>query len=140
MGGAGRAARVVVVDDKRDSATTVGAVLGAAGFEAASTADTTSAIESVLHEGVDVVLAAHSSGGATRSAEVVREIRTRAEPLVRDVSVVVLVDDAGGADAALAAGADSVLIRPVEADRIVEAVTEVAATAPSVRAARRRSR
>lgn len=37
-------------------------------------------------------------------------------------------------------GADSVLIRPVEADRLIEAVSEVAATDADQRAARRRAR
>ncbi len=40
----------------------------------------------------------------------------------RGVSVVVVVDDADAADSALADGADSVLIRPVEAERLVEAI------------------
>lgn len=132
--------RVVVVDDHADAGRTVCAVLSGAGFEAVATREQSAATESVVHEGVAVVVAAHSAGGAARSADLVRDLRAGAHRLLRDVSVVVLVDDAGGADAALAAGADSVLIRPVEADRLVEAVTEVAATDADQRAARRRAR
>jgi len=137
---AGTGARVVVVDDHHDAGHTVCVVLGAAGFEAVTTRDVRAAVDAVANEGVAVVVAAHGAGGAPRSAALVNELRSAPEPGTRDVSVVVLVDDAGGADAALAAGADSVLVRPVEAERIVEAVTEVAATDASVRAARRRSR
>jgi DNA-binding NarL/FixJ family response regulator len=133
-------ARVVVVDDHPDAGRTVCAVLGVAGFDAVTTRDAAAATESVASEGVAVVVVAHAAGTAGRSTDLVRTLRTSVEPTVRDVSVVVLVDDAGGADAALAAGADSVLIRPVEAERIVEAVTEVAATDPAVRADRRRAR
>jgi DNA-binding NarL/FixJ family response regulator len=133
-------ARVVVVDDHPDAGRTVCAVLGAAGFEAVTTRDATAATESVASEGVAVVVVAHAAGNAVRSADLVRTLRSSVDPTTRDVSVLALVDDAGGADAALVAGADSVLIRPVEAERIVEAVTEVAATDASVRADRRRSR
>ena len=137
---AGTATRVVVVDDHADAGRTVCAVLSAAGFETVATREQTAATESVIHEGVSVLVAAHSAGGAAQSADLVRELRSGAHPTLRDVSVVVLVDDAGGADAALAAGADSVLIRPVESERLVEAVTEVAATDADQRAARRRAR
>jgi DNA-binding NarL/FixJ family response regulator len=132
--------RVVVVDDRTDAGATVAAVLGGAGFEAVTTGDLTATMEAVLHEGVAVVVAAHGSGGVGVSARFVQSLRDRPEPALRDVSVVALVDDPTSADAALSAGADSVLLRPVESDRLVEAVTDVAALDPTSRAARRRRR
>jgi DNA-binding response OmpR family regulator len=139
MGGTERP-RVVVVDEHTDGGRTVCAVLGAAGFDAVTTPDVASAAGAVGAEGVSVVLVANSAGRSARSTDVVRTLRSSVDADVRDVSVVVLVDDAGGADAALASGADSVLVRPVESARIVEAVTEVVAVEPSVRAERRRAR
>ena len=135
----GTGTRVVIVGDD-DSARTVAAVLDAAGFETAATCDPAAAIQAVQQEGARVVVAAHGTGGVPRSADLVRALRSGAHPAVRDVSVVVLADDAVGGDSALLAGADSVLLRPVEADRLVEAITEIAATDAAQRASRRRAR
>lgn len=131
--------RVVVVDGNEPAGATAAAILTRAGFEAVASDDPAAALEAVRTEGVSVVVVGGTVGDRPGPA-IVTDVRDHGEAVVRDVSVVVLVDDAPGADAALAAGADSVLLRPVEADRLAEAVGDVARLDASSRSARRRHR
>jgi DNA-binding response OmpR family regulator len=131
-----RPPRVLILDDRRDSAAFLCSIFTTHAFEAASTSDVHRAMDSVLDEGVDVVVVAYlSDGGAT--AHAVTRVRSSPEAAVRDVAMVTLVDDPWSAEQAIAAGADAVLVRPVHASRLVAVVSRSAATKPASRAARR---
>lgn len=131
-------ARVLVVDTHGDSATFLCRLLDAAGFQTASTPRAEVALDSVLTEGVATVLVAHA-GELGATVDVLRSARSRPEPVVNGVGLVALVDDEAAMEVVLAAGADAVLVRPVEAEQLVETVTEVCATTPEARAGRRRA-
>lgn len=114
--------RVVVLADRADdpTAAVIGAELASAGAEVAVTSSSVAAVESIQHESVNTLVVSGSD------LSIVTGLRDAASRRQRTVSVVAVVDDASVADAALGAGADSVLIRPVEAERLVEAVTRLA--------------
>jgi len=114
--------RLVVLADRADdpAAAVIGAELTAAGAEVAVTDSAVAAAESVQHESVTTLVMTGSD------LSIIAALRDAASRRQRTVSVVAIVDDPAGADAALATGADSVLIRPVESDRLVEAVTRLA--------------
>jgi DNA-binding response OmpR family regulator len=134
-----RRARVLVVDDDHRSATTLCRLLDAAGFHAVVVRTQRLATEVVRDERVAVVLVSNSTRGIAATTDLVTAMRTRPEPQLRDVGVVALVDDEIDAAFGLGDEADGVLVRPVDAGRLVDVVTEVAATAPAARSARRRA-
>ncbi len=113
--------RVVVLTDRDDdpAASVLGQELTAAGAEVAVTGSSVAAAESIRHESVTTLVVTGTD------LSIVVELRTAVSRPQRTVSIVAVVDDADGADLALRAGADSVLIRPVESDRLVEAVTRL---------------
>lgn len=113
--------RVVVLgaDDGDPTASLVGQVLADAGAEVAVTASREAAAESVESEDVAVLVVVDGT------TDLVAGLRSSDSPRQRHVSIAVVVSSADHADGALDAGADSVLIRPVEADRLVEAVTRL---------------
>jgi len=131
-----RPPRVLILDDRRDSASFLCSIFTAHAFESASTSDIHRAMDSVLEEDVDVVVVAYLSDGAA-TAHAVTRVRSSPEAAVRDVAMVTLVDDPWSAEQAIAAGADAVLVRPVHASRLVAVVSRSAATKPASRAARR---
>ena len=137
VGGAGRGARVLVVDDDRHSATTLAGLLGAAGFHVACVRSAAAALRAVLHEQVAVVVASFAQAGVGATTSLVTDLRTRPEPALHSAGLIALVDDEADARLGLHVESDVVLVRPVPAQDLVDAVTEVAATEPLVRAARR---
>lgn len=132
-----RRARVLVVDDDRQSADTLRRVLDAAGFDTASVRTTRLALAVVRDEDVAVVLVANTGRGIGATTDLVTRLRTRPEPQLRAAGIVALVDDEVDAAFGLGDEADAVLVRPVAADRLVDVVTEIAATPPDARTARR---
>lgn len=132
-----RRARVLVVDDDRQSADTLQRVLDAAGFDTASVRTTRWALGVVRDEDVAVVLVANTGRGIGATTDLVARLRTRPEPQLRAAGIVALVDDEVDAAFGLGDEADAVLVRPVAADRLVDVVTEVAATPADARTARR---
>ena len=132
-------ARVLVVDDDSDSAATLSQVLAAAGFEVAAVRTRRLTVRVVLDEQVSVVVVSNTDRGIAATTDLVTLLRSRPEPRLRDAGIVALVDDEIDAAFSLGEEADAVLVRPVDAGRLVDVVTEVAATDPSARAARRRA-
>ncbi len=133
------AARVLVVDDDRRSAATLCEVVGAAGFEVAAVRSSALAVRTVRDESVAVVLIANAGRGIGATTDLVARLRTRPEPQLRDAGIVALVDDEVDAAFGLGDEADAVLVRPVDAGRLADVLTEVAATPPAARAARRQA-
>ncbi len=134
---ASRRARVLVVDDDRQSAATLTGVLGAAGFDVATVRTNRLAVRVVLDERVAVVLVANTGRGIAATTDLVALLRGRPEPQLRAAGIVALVDDQIDAAFGLGDEADAVLVRPLDAARLVDVVTEVAATDPTARTARR---
>jgi DNA-binding response OmpR family regulator len=130
-------ARVLVVDDDRASAATLSRVLCAAGFEVAVVRTRRLALQVLLDEHVSVVVIANTGRGIAATTDLVTSLRTRPEPPLRDAGIVALVDDQVDAAFGLGDEADAVLVRPVAAGRLADVVTEVAATGPAARRARR---
>lgn len=132
-----RRARVLVVDDDRASSTTLTQVLGAAGFQVASVRNDRLVMRVLLEEDVAVAVLANSCRGIGATTRLVTKLRSRPEPQLRHAGIVALVDDQVDAAFGLGEEADAVLVRPVDAGRLVDVVTEVASTRPVARTARR---
>lgn len=133
-------ARVLVVDDDRDAARLLTTVLSAAGFAAEAVHDERCATRVLLREDVAVVLSSFSGVGVAATTDLVGAVRRRPETPLTSAAIVALVDDERDAALGLGAAADEVLVRPVGVERLVDAVTDAAATASTVRAARRAGR
>lgn len=114
--------RMVVLADRDDdpAAAVLAQELTTAGGEVAVTSSAEAAAVSIQEESVATLVVARED------LPLVTALRGAASRRQRTVSVIALLDTADGADAALAAGADAVLIRPVELDRLVEALTRLA--------------
>lgn len=134
---ASRRARVLIVDDDHASGSTLKKVLGAAGFETAVVRTRSLAVQVLLDEDVSVLLVANTGRGIAATTDLITHLRARPEPQLRDAGVVAIVDDEIDAAFGLGDEADAVLVRPLDAGRLVDVVTEVAATDPSARSARR---
>lgn len=132
-----RRARVLVVDDEHRSAATLVRVLRAAGFDAASVRSGAAAVPVMLHEQAAAVVVSFAGSGVASTTELVTMLRSRPETSLHAAGIIVLVDDARDARLGLDAEADAVLVRPVDAVALADAVTEVAATDHSARRARR---
>ncbi len=113
--------RVVVLgpSETDPAAALIGRLLTDAGAEVAVTPSSEAAALSVEEEGVAVVVVTDGT------LDLVAGLRSSASRKQRSVAVVVVLDTEHEADEALRSGADSVLIRPVEADRLVETVTRL---------------
>lgn len=131
------AARVLVVDDDHRSAAVLTRVLQAAGFAVAHVRSHRVTVRTLLDEQVAVTVIANTTRGIGATTDLVTDLRTRPEPQLCDAGIVALVDDQVDAAFGLGDEADAVLVRPVDAARLVDAVTEVAATDPASRRARR---
>jgi DNA-binding response OmpR family regulator len=121
-------ARVLVAEDRAGTATLLTEVLGAAGFDAAPVDHEVLAAQVLASEEVPVVVASFSGRGVGATTALLRELRSRPEPALRDAGFVAIVDAEIDAALGLATEADRVLVRPVEAEELVDAVTEVAAS------------
>lgn len=130
-------ARVLIAEDHRDTAQLLTELLTVAGFHPATATGTAAISDAVLHEDVAVVLASFSGRGIAATTDLVGGLRARPEPALSDVGVVAVVDDAADAKFGLDASADVVLVRPVDANVLADALTDVAATRSTARAARR---
>jgi len=128
---------VLIVDDDHASGSTLTRVFDAAGFDVAVVRTRRLTMQVLLDEGVSVVVAANTGRGIAATTDLVTALRARPEPQLRDAGVVALVDDEIDAAFGLGDEADAVLVRPLDAGRLVDVVTEVAATDPSARSARR---
>ena len=82
----------------------------------------------VVAEEVPVVVASFTGRGVGATTALLRELRSRPEPALRDAGFVAIVDAEIDAALGLETEADRVLVRPVEAEELVDAVTEVAAS------------
>lgn len=123
-------ARVLIGEDRVDTSRLLGEVLGAAGFHAASVPHEVLVERALVREGVRVVVASFSGRGVGATAALLRELRSRPEPELREAGVVAIVDDEVDAAFGIGSDADAVLVRPFDAGRLVDAVTEVAASRP----------
>jgi CheY-like chemotaxis protein len=132
-----RRARVLVVDDEHRSAATLVRVLGAAGFDAASVRSAAAAVPVLLHEQVAAVVVSFAGRGVAATTELVTMLRGRPEPALGAAGIIVLVDDDRDARLGLDAEADAVLVRPIDAVALADAVTDAAATDREARRARR---
>jgi DNA-binding NarL/FixJ family response regulator len=121
-------ARVLVAEDRVGPAILLTEVLATAGFHAAPVAHELIVTRVVAAEDVAVVVASFSGRGVGATASLLRELRSRPEPGVRHVGVVAILDDESDAAFGIGSDADAVLLRPVDAERLVDAVTEVAAS------------
>lgn len=131
-------ARVLVVEDQPDTAMLLTTVLRAAGFDARSIAQGSWVPAVVLDEDVTVLVVSFSQRGIAAATQLVGQLRGRPEAPLAEAGIVALVDDEIDALFGLGDAADAVLVRPVPADRLVDAVTEIAATPPAARRLRRR--
>ncbi len=122
-------ARVLVVDDDHDAASTLTLVLTASGFHAATVPDASSALGVTLDEDVAVVVCAFTRRGVGATTDLVTALRGRPEPRLRDARVIVLVDHEEDTWLGLGAAVDDVLVRPVAAQQLADAVTGLAAAA-----------
>jgi DNA-binding response OmpR family regulator len=120
-------ARVLVAEDRAGAATLLTEVLAAAGFDAAPVEHEALAAQALACEEVPVVVASFSGRGVGATTALLRELRSRPEPALRDAGFVAIVDAEIDAALGLATEADRVLVRPIEAEELVDAVTEVAA-------------
>jgi DNA-binding response OmpR family regulator len=137
-GGAHDSARVLVVEDRRDTAELLTSVIRAAGFDARSCARATSVAEVIMEEEVAVLVVSFSGLGIAATTDLVGALRSRPESPLANAAVVALVDEEVDVLFGLGDAADAVLVRPVRADRLVDTITEVAATSAAARLLRRR--
>ena len=134
-----RRARVLVVEEDPRHGEALSRVLDAAGFQVAVVRSAALALRCMRDEQVAVVVLSNSVRGIAVTTAMVARLRTRPEPQLRDAGVVAIVDDQVDAAFGLGEDADVVLVRPVDAERLVDAVTEVASTDADARSARRTS-
>ena len=123
-----RRARVLVIEDNPDAAALLTEVLRAAGFDARSWSRAEGVTDVLLTESVAVLVVAFSGRGIGATTELVAELRRRPEAPLAHAGIVALVDDEIDTLFGLAHSADRVLVRPMGAASLVDAVTEVAAT------------
>ena len=90
----------------------------------------------MLEEDISTVIVSPSRGGIEAVTSLVTSLRRRPEPALRDAALVALVDDDFDLFFGLGAEADSSLVRPISPNRLIDAVTEAAATHPRARRAR----
>jgi len=133
-----RGARVLVVEDHADTALVLTSVLGAAGFDARAWDRADEVADVVVAESVAVLVVSFSGRGIAATTELVGALRARPEAALGGAAIVALVDDEIDLRFGLAEAADAVLVRPVPADRLVDAVTDAAATSAATRERRRR--
>ncbi len=126
-------ARVLVCEDQPHVADILLAVLRTAGFEAESLARPAEVPEVLLQESVAVLLVSLSGCEPAATTELLAQLRGRPEPVLNQAAILVMSDQPLAADC----GADAALQRPVDAQRLVDAVTEVAATGSLARELRR---
>ena len=134
-----RRARVLVVEEDPRHAEALSRVLDAAGFHVAVVRSPALALRCMRDEQVAVVVLSNSVRGIAATTAMVSRLRARPEPQFHDAGIVAIVDDQVDAAFGLGEDADVVLIRPVDAERLVDAVTEVASTDSDSRSARRAS-
>lgn len=121
-------AKVLIAEDRDDAASVLTTVLGAAGFRAAPVGHELTATRALVAEDVGVVVASFSGRGVGATSALLRELRSRPEPQLSDAGFVAIVDDEMDAAFGIAWDADTVLVRPVDAEELVDAVTQVAAS------------
>ena len=126
-------ARVLICEDQPQVADILLAVLRTAGFEAESLARPADVPEVLLQESVAVLVVSLSGREAAVTTELLAQLRGRPEPVLNQAAILVMSDQPLEPDC----GADAALQRPVEAQRLVDAVTEVAATGALARELRR---
>ncbi|MGB3411857.1 MAG: hypothetical protein WBA45_11740 [Microthrixaceae bacterium] len=129
-------ARVLVVEDDRDTALLLCSLLAVAGFDARPLPDTADVARVMLGEKITAAVVSMSGGGIVSVASLVSSLRQRPEPALRDAALVALVDDEFDLFFGLGAEVDSSLVRPISPVGLVDAVTEAAATHPEARRAR----
>ncbi|MHB1139136.1 MAG: response regulator transcription factor [Microthrixaceae bacterium] len=141
MGGGPRpgalGARVLVAEDHADAASVLTGVLRAAGFDAQAVAHAGSVAGIVIDERVAVLVVSFSGSGIASTTSLVGELRSRPEAPLADAAIVALVDHEVDARFGLSDAADAVLVRPVAAGALVDAVTDAAATHAAARRLRR---
>ncbi len=126
-----------MVDDNRDSAATLVAVLRASGFDVAAVRSARVAMSVLAEEDAAVVLVSFTGRGVAATTDLVSRLRRRPEPGLARIGIVSIVDDRSDGRFGLEAESDGMLVRSFTAARLVDLVTDVAATTPAVRAGRR---
>lgn len=115
---------MLICEDQPQVAEVLAAVLRSAGFDAKSLPRVEGVIDVLLQESVAVLLISFSGLDALVSTALVAQLRGRPEPALNQSGIVMLSNQG----AAATSGADTELGRPVQAQQLVDAVTEVAAT------------
>ena len=119
-------AKVLVVDDNSDAATLVARILRRAGFEVAEAHDYHVAIATMANEpDLAAVLSAFSIAGSGAALKLLDAVRNHSLAEVRDLPVIVISDHPRQSLFAWQAGADEMLVRPVDIDVLTEAVNDV---------------
>lgn len=132
-----RRARVLLVEEDAGHAGTLARVLDLGGFHVAVVRSAQLALQCIRDEDVRVVVLSNSRRGIAMTTHLVSQLRSRPEPGLNTAGIVAIVDDQVDAAFGLGDDADAVLVRPFDADRLVDAVTEVSSTDPEARNARR---
>lgn len=129
---------VLIVTDERAIADSLSLVLGDAGFRTAAVRRARTAVSVVLNEPVSAVVLAHSAGRLARTTSIAALLRSRPEPVLAEIAIAAVVDDAIDAAFGLGDEADAVLYRPFDQLSLVDVVTDLVAT-PADRRRMRRS-
>lgn len=127
---------MLVIEDDRDTALLFCSLLEVAGFNARPLSNAKGAAQAMLDADITAVIVSLSRSGIDAVTSLVTSLRRRPEPALRDAALVALVDDDFDLFFGLGAEADASLIRPISPDRLIDAVTEAAATHPTARRAR----
>lgn len=129
-------ARVLVVEDDRDTALLLCSLLAVAGFDARPLSDTAEVARVMLGEKITAAVISMSQGGIESVSALVSSLRQRPEPALRDAALVALVDEDFDLFFGLGVEVDTSLVRPISPVGLVDAVTEAAVTHPEARRAR----
>jgi signal transduction histidine kinase len=119
---ASRHARVLVVDDNRDAATTLATLLDLQGYVVATAADAAQALSAIASFIPDIAIFDIGLPGMD-GYELALEVRRRASP--PRLLALTGYGTASDRERALAAGFDDHLVKPVDPDRLFEALDHV---------------
>lgn len=130
---------MLVIEDDRDTAHLLCSLLAVAGFDARALPGPNDVDRVILHEMPAATVVSLSRAGIDAVTSLVTSLRRRPEPALRNAAIVTLVDDEFDLFFGLGAEADSSLVRPLSPEKLIDAVTDVAAARPLTSRGRDRS-